>query len=45
MQPKDGTVNEAYKASPTKCPFYSCHAGIKRAFNCLFYYCPLIAYE
>ena len=26
------------------CPFYPCHAGVKREFNCLFCYCPLNAY-
>jgi len=46
MQPKDGTANEAYKGFTNhECPFYPCHAGVKRAFNCLFCYCPLIAYE
>ena len=29
-----------------KCPYWMCHTGIKEEnFNCLFCYCPLIAYE
>lgn len=46
MEPKDATLNEAYKGfTNTACPFYPCHPGVKREFNCLFCYCPLIAYE
>jgi len=46
MQPKDKTKNEAFKGFTNHdCPFYPCHTGIKREFNCLFCYCPLIAYE
>ncbi|QIK37743.1 hypothetical protein GWK36_06815 [Caldichromatium japonicum] len=38
--------NESYKGySHSACPFYPCHAGVRRAFNCLFCYCPLYAYE
>ena len=45
MQPKDVTANEAYKGfTNAACPFYPCHRGVKREFNCLFCYCPLIAY-
>jgi Zn-finger protein len=46
MQPKDTTQNEAFKGfTNTACPFYPCHQGVKGKFNCLFCYCPLIAYE
>ena len=45
MQPKDTTTNEAYKGFTNyDCPFYPCHS-VKRDFNCLFCYCPLVAYE
>jgi Zn-finger protein len=26
----------------TACEFYPCHPGVKRSFNCLFCYCPLL---
>ncbi len=46
MQPKDTTNNQAFKGFTNHaCPFLPCHAGVKREFNCLFCYCPLIAYE
>jgi Zn-finger protein len=46
MQPKDTTTNEAFKGyTNTECPFLPCHKGVKAEFNCLFCYCPLIAYE
>jgi Zn-finger protein len=46
MQPKDSTTNEAYKGYTNHdCPFMPCHKGVRREFNCLFCYCPLIAYE
>lgn len=46
MQPKDSTQNEAFKGFTNEaCPFLPCHEGVTRAFNCLFCYCPLIAYE
>ncbi|EGV32457.1 hypothetical protein ThidrDRAFT_1307 [Thiorhodococcus drewsii AZ1] len=46
MQPKDTTHDESFKGfTNDACPFYPCHRGVKRAFNCLFCYCPLIAYE
>jgi Zn-finger protein len=46
MQPKDTTNNEAFKGFTNhECPFLPCHKGVKREFNCLFCYCPLIAYE
>lgn len=46
MEPKDTTTNEAFKGfTNDKCPFLPCHKGVKRAFNCLFCYCPLIAYD
>jgi len=39
-------ANEAYKGfTNDACPFYPCHAGVRRAFNCLFCYCPLYAYR
>ena len=45
MEPKDSTPNEAFKGfTNAQCPFYPCHRGVKREFNCLFCYCPLIAY-
>jgi len=46
MEPKKVTDNEAFKGfTNTACPFYPCHSGTTREFNCLFCYCPLIAYE
>jgi hypothetical protein len=46
MQPKDITDNQAFKGFTNhECPFLPCHPGVKREFNCLFCYCPLIAYE
>ncbi|MBB5049705.1 Zn-finger protein [Rhodopseudomonas rhenobacensis] len=46
MEPKDTTNNEAFKGfSNSNCPFMPCHKGVEREFNCLFCYCPLIAYE
>ncbi|ABN78653.1 cysteine-rich small domain-containing protein [Cereibacter sphaeroides] len=46
MEPKDTTLNEAFKGFTNRdCPFLPCHPGVKRGFNCLFCYCPLIAYE
>ena len=46
MEPKDTTTNEAFKGfTNTNCPFLPCHPGVKRAFNCLFCYCPLIGYD
>lgn len=46
MQPKDITTNEGFKGfTNTTCPFLPCHKGVHREFNCLFCYCPLIAYE
>ena len=46
MQPKD-TVQTIYFKGYTndKCEFFPCHKNVKREFNCLFCYCPLIAYE
>ncbi|ULB12369.1 cysteine-rich small domain-containing protein (plasmid) [Cereibacter azotoformans] len=46
MEPKDTTQNEAFKGFTNRaCPFLPCHPGVKREFNCLFCYCPLIAYD
>ena len=46
MEPKDTTKNEAFKGfTNTACPFLPCHEGVRGKFNCLFCYCPLIAYE
>lgn len=28
-----------------ECDFYPCHEGTTREFNCLFCYCPLMAYQ
>lgn len=45
-EPKDTTDNDAFKGfTNTKCPFLPCHGGVTKEFNCLFCYCPLIAYE
>lgn len=45
VQPQDATDNPAYKGfTNSACPFYPCHPGVRREFNCLFCYCPLIAY-
>lgn len=46
MHPQNTTAHIAYKGFTNRdCPFYPCHTGVKRAFNCLFCYCPLIAYD
>ncbi|MQX37382.1 cysteine-rich small domain-containing protein [Roseospira navarrensis] len=46
MQPKDSTTNEGFKGFTNhSCPFLPCHEGVRGEFNCLFCYCPLIAYE
>lgn len=46
MQPKDLTSNEGFKGFTNHdCPFLPCHEGVRGDFNCLFCYCPLIAYE
>ncbi|SEQ48501.1 Cysteine-rich small domain-containing protein [Ectothiorhodospira magna] len=46
MASRDDTENEAYKGfTNSACPFMPCHRGITRAFNCLFCYCPLMAYD
>ena len=45
-QPKDLTKNESFKGFTNEsCPFYPCHTNIKREFNCLFCYCPLVFLE
>lgn len=42
----DPAPEEGYKGFTHRaCPFYPCHPGVRRAFNCLFCYCPLFAYE
>jgi Zn-finger protein len=28
-----------------KCEFFPCHEGVKRSFNCMFCYCPLLHLE
>ena len=39
-------AEEAFKGfTNTDCPYFPCHPGVERAFNCLFCYCPLNAYE
>ena len=44
--PADFTENNAFKGfTNAACPFYPCHQGVKRDFNCLFCYCPLIAFN
>ncbi|MFT4078354.1 cysteine-rich small domain-containing protein [Rhodomicrobium sp.] len=46
MEPKDTTTNEGFKGFTNEaCPFLPCHKGVRGKFNCLFCYCPLIAYE
>lgn len=38
--------NPAYTGfTNTACPYYPCHPGVRRAFNCLFCYCPLHPYQ
>lgn len=45
MEPQLTTQDEGYKGfTNTACPFLPCHEGVRRHFNCLFCYCPLIAY-
>ena len=45
MQPRHATPDTSYKGfTHRECPFYPCHSGVRREFNCLFCYCPLIAY-
>jgi len=45
MEPKHQTTNEGYKGFTNHdCPFLPCHQGVRREFNCLFCYCPLIAF-
>jgi Zn-finger protein len=45
MEPRSTTSNEGYKGFTNgDCPFLPCHGGVYREFNCLFCYCPLIAY-
>ncbi len=40
------TGDEAHKGfTHSACPYMPCHAGIERAYNCLFCYCPLYAYD
>lgn len=43
MEPKD-TVKTFYFKGFTneQCEFYPCHVNVKREFNCLYCYCPLI---
>jgi Zn-finger protein len=46
MQPKDTTLNQAFKGFTNReCPFFPCHTDVLEPFNCLFCYCPLIAYR
>jgi Zn-finger protein len=46
MEPKDSTNDQGFKGFTNEsCPFLPCHPGVRREFNCLFCYCPLIAYE
>ncbi|RNE89032.1 cysteine-rich small domain-containing protein [Marichromatium sp. AB31] len=45
-EPKELTNNPSFKGFTNHdCPFYPCHPGVRRTFNCLFCYCPLIAYD
>jgi len=36
------TFNEFKGFTNTACEFYPCHKGVRREFNCLFCYCPLL---
>lgn len=50
MEPKDTVDTENYMGyTNTQCEFFPCHTIpsniAKDTFNCLFCYCPLIAYE
>jgi len=46
IQPKDTTETRHFKGFTNhQCEFFPCHTGVGREFNCLFCYCPLIAYE
>jgi Zn-finger protein len=46
MQPKDTVQAIHFKGfTNTNCEFLPCHRDIKREFNCLFCYCPLVFLE
>jgi len=43
MQPKDAVQTSYFKGyTNEKCEFLPCHKDVKREFNCLFCYCPLV---
>ena len=43
MQPKDTVQTINFKGyTNNKCEFFPCHTGVKKEFNCLFCYCPLV---
>lgn len=43
MQPKDKVQTIHFKGyTNTQCEFFPCHQGVKKEFNCLFCYCPLV---
>ncbi|AGA89349.1 uncharacterized protein containing a Zn-finger-like domain [Thioflavicoccus mobilis 8321] len=45
MEPKDKSSDRGYEGfTNTACPFLPCHRNVRHTFNCLFCYCPLIAY-
>ena len=45
-EPKDITANKSYMGFTNhECPFYPCHAGVKREFNCLMCFCPVYFLE
>jgi Zn-finger protein len=45
-EPKDEVLTEHFKFFQNKqCEFFPCHTNVRKEFNCLFCYCPLIAYE
>ena len=46
IEPKDTTDNKSYMGFTNhSCPFLPCHKGVKKEFNCLFCYCPLVFLE
>jgi Zn-finger protein len=46
MQPKNTATTANFKGfTNSQCEFFPCHQGVKQEFNCIFCYCPLIAYE
>jgi Zn-finger protein len=43
---KASAAQAAFKGfSHSDCEYFPCHGGVRRPFNCLFCYCPLIEHE